>query len=119
MESRRRSARTWITNCWTSWTCTLSPWPGTIASGISILLLHICIFVPSFCHEFCVQAYPPGFLLHVLAMLSNPALHPELGGTDVTEAENYEALLSLAERLGEVKPKGLPKCDIEQLPSYR
>lgn len=65
------------------------------------------------------QAYPPGFLLHVLAMLSNPALHPELGGTDVTEAENYEALLSLAERLGEVKPKGLPKCDIEQLPSYR
>lgn len=65
------------------------------------------------------QAYPPGFLLHVLAMLSNPALHPELGGTDVTEAENYEALLSLAERLGEVKPKGLPKSDIEQLPSYR
>jgi hypothetical protein len=38
---------------------------------------------------------------------------------DVTEAENYEALLSLAERLGEVKPKGLPKADIEQLPSYR
>ena len=37
----------------------------------------------------------------------------------MTEAENYEALLSLAERLGEVKPKGLPKCDIEQLPSYR
>lgn len=68
------------------------------------------------------QAYPPGFLLHVLAMLSNPSLHPELGGLggpDVTEAENYEALLSLAERLGEVKPKGLPKCDIEQLPSYR
>lgn len=37
----------------------------------------------------------------------------------MTEAENYEALLSLAERLGEVKPKGLPKSDIEQLPSYR
>ena len=33
--------------------------------------------------------------MHVLAMLSNPALHPELGGTDVTEAENYEALLSV------------------------
>lgn len=65
------------------------------------------------------QAYPPGFLLHVLAMLSNPALHPELQGSDVSEAENYEALLSLAERLGEVKPKGLNKCDIEQLPSYR
>merc|ERR1719508_443429 len=65
------------------------------------------------------QAYPPGFLLHVLAMLSNTALHPELGANDVNEAENYEALLSLAERLGEVKPKGLPKSDIEQLPSYR
>lgn len=65
------------------------------------------------------QAYPPGFLLHVLAMLSNTALHPELAASDVNEAENYEALLSLAERLGEVKPKGLPKSDIEQLPSYR
>jgi len=64
------------------------------------------------------QAYP-GFLLNVLAMLSNPALHPELAANDVNEAENYEALLSLAERLGEVKPKGLPKSDIEQLPSYR
>ena len=64
------------------------------------------------------HAYP-GFLLNVLAMLSNPALHPELAANDVNEAENYEALLSLAERLGEVKPKGLPKSDIEQLPSYR
>merc|ERR1719495_3045413 len=36
-----------------------------------------------------------------------------------TEPENYEALLNLAERLGEVKPKGLSKTDIEQLPSYR
>ena len=61
----------------------------------------------------------PGFLLNVLAMLSNPGLHPELAANDVTEAENYEALLSLAERLGEVKPKGLNKTDIDQLPSYR
>jgi len=52
-------------------------------------------------------------------MLSSSALPPELGGQDVSEAENYEALLSLAERLGEVKPKGLNKTDIEQLPSYR
>ena len=36
-----------------------------------------------------------------------------------SEPENYEALLNLAERLGEVKPKGLAKADIEQLPSYR
>uniref|UniRef100_A0A4W5M6K7 Uncharacterized protein n=1 Tax=Hucho hucho TaxID=62062 RepID=A0A4W5M6K7_9TELE len=30
-----------------------------------------------------------------------------------------EALLNLAERLGEAKPRGLTKADIEQLPSYR
>ncbi|XP_078532668.1 E3 ubiquitin-protein ligase RNF38 isoform X1 [Lissotriton helveticus] len=35
------------------------------------------------------------------------------------EVENYEALLNLAERLGEAKPRGLTKADIEQLPSYR
>ena len=63
--------------------------------------------------------YPPGFLLHVLAMLSNTPLHAGPGGADVNEPENYEALLNLAERLGEVKPKGLTKSDIEQLPSYR
>ena len=30
-----------------------------------------------------------------------------------------QALLNLAERLGEAKPRGLTKSDIEQLPSYR
>lgn len=30
-----------------------------------------------------------------------------------------KALLNLAERLGEAKPRGLTKADIEQLPSYR
>ena len=65
------------------------------------------------------HAYPPGFLLHVLAMLSNTPLQQGLNGADVNEPENYEALLNLAERLGEVKPKGLAKADIEQLPSYR
>lgn len=34
-------------------------------------------------------------------------------------AENYEALLSLAERLGDAKPRGLSKTEIDQLPSYR
>ena len=63
---------------------------------------------------FAAQAYPPGVLLHVLAMLSNTPLQQ-----DANEPENYEALLNLAERLGEVKPKGLSKTDIEQLPSYR
>lgn len=35
------------------------------------------------------------------------------------EAENYEVLLNLAERLGEAKPRGLAKAEIELLPSYR
>lgn len=30
-----------------------------------------------------------------------------------------QALLSLAERLGDAKPRGLTKADIEQLPAYR
>lgn len=58
--------------------------------------------------------YPPGFLPALFALLSNMPLQQ-----DSTEPENYEALLNLAERLGEVKPKGLAKSDIEMLPSYR
>jgi hypothetical protein len=65
------------------------------------------------------HAYPPGFLLHVLAMLSSAPLQQGFGAGDVNEPENYEALLNLAERLGEVKPKGLSKAEIEHLPSYR
>ncbi|XP_070541097.1 E3 ubiquitin-protein ligase RNF38-like isoform X2 [Ptychodera flava] len=65
----------------------------------------------------------PGLLLHYLAMLSNPpVVHPygmEIDSEDGSETENYEALLNLAERLGEAKPRGLTKADIEQLPSYR
>ena len=67
-------------------------------------------------------AYPPHVhLLHVLAMLSggSAGLGGSATGDPATEPENYEALLNLAERLGEVKPKGLSKTDIEQLPSYR
>lgn len=30
-----------------------------------------------------------------------------------------QALLNLAERLGEAKPRGLTKADIEQIPSYK
>lgn len=33
--------------------------------------------------------------------------------------DNYEALLNLAERLGDAKSRGLPKEEIDQLPSYR
>ncbi|CAB3231874.1 unnamed protein product [Arctia plantaginis] len=43
------------------------------------------------------------------------------GGDDAegNETENYEALLSLAERLGEAKPRGLARHEIEALPSYK
>nr|CAD7456838.1 unnamed protein product [Timema tahoe] len=54
---------------------------------------------------------PYGFLFHFL--------QAELGSPDSSDTENYEALLSLAERLGEAKPRGLAKVDIEQLPSYK
>ena len=57
-------------------------------------------------------------------MLSNPPLNygPDLVGAasaDPVETENYEALLNLAERLGEAKPRGLARTQIDQLPSYR
>ncbi|XP_030253273.1 RING finger protein 44 isoform X3 [Sparus aurata] len=69
-------------------------------------------------------SYYPGFLPYFLSMLPvpptavGPAISLDLDVDDV-EMENYEALLNLAERLGEAKPRGLTKADIEQLPSYR
>uniref|UniRef100_A0A8C5DAC2 E3 ubiquitin-protein ligase RNF38-like n=1 Tax=Gouania willdenowi TaxID=441366 RepID=A0A8C5DAC2_GOUWI len=67
--------------------------------------------------------YHPSFLPYFLSMLPvppnvAPAISLELD-VDDGEVENYEALLNLAERLGEAKPRGLTKADIEQLPSYR
>ncbi|KAL4232072.1 E3 ubiquitin-protein ligase rnf38 [Mactra antiquata] len=62
----------------------------------------------------------PGFLLHFLAMLGNPPVAPYgRDFHDEASEENYEALLNLAERLGDAKPKGLCKPEIEQLPAYR
>ncbi|KNC28159.1 hypothetical protein FF38_04361 [Lucilia cuprina] len=62
----------------------------------------------------------PGFLLNFLAMFPlSPYNQHELSSTDSNETENYEALLSLAERLGEAKPRGLARNEIEQLPSYK
>ncbi|XP_017769045.1 PREDICTED: RING finger protein 44 isoform X2 [Nicrophorus vespilloides] len=75
-----------------------------------------------------IMAAPPqysGFLLHFLAMFSNPPLSPfsqtELSSSESVgaETENYEALLNLAERLGEAKPRGLAKLEIDQLLSYK
>ncbi|XP_068856498.1 LOW QUALITY PROTEIN: E3 ubiquitin-protein ligase RNF38-like [Aphelocoma coerulescens] len=69
------------------------------------------------------QSYHPSLLPYVLSLLPvppavGPAFSFELDVED-GEVENYEALLNLAERLGEAKPRGLTKTDIEQLPSYR
>ncbi|XP_077589489.1 E3 ubiquitin-protein ligase RNF38-like [Stigmatopora nigra] len=66
--------------------------------------------------------YHPGLLPYFLSMLpvqpTGPAISLELD-VDDGEVENYEALLNLAERLGEAKLRGLTKGEIEQLPSYR
>nr|XP_033782729.1 RING finger protein 44 isoform X2 [Geotrypetes seraphini]XP_033782730.1 RING finger protein 44 isoform X2 [Geotrypetes seraphini] len=68
--------------------------------------------------------YYPSFLPYFLSMLPvsptavGPTINLDLDVEDV-EMENYEALLNLAERLGEAKPRGLTKASIELLPSYR
>jgi len=64
------------------------------------------------------------YVLQFLAMLSsNPPLSPystDISSPNSTEAtENYEALLNLAEALGDAKPRGLFRSEIEQLPSYK
>lgn len=56
-------------------------------------------------------------ILQFLAMIATP-LSPELGSSD-TETENYEALLHVAERLSEEKPRGLNKVEINQIPSFK
>jgi len=72
--------------------------------------------------------HQPFQIWQVLAsfMRSSPLpTHPHLAGNDFLNgaepsdvAENYEALLNLAERLGEAKPRGLSRQEIENLPSY-
>lgn len=73
------------------------------------------------------QSFPNASMLHAMLAIFNPhaipASHFGMGefvpNPESPEAENYEALLSLAERLGEAKPRGLARSEIEQLPSYR
>ncbi|KAJ1060283.1 hypothetical protein K5549_004721 [Capra hircus] len=59
-----------------------------------------------------------GSMLPMSPTAMGPTISLDLDVDDV-EMENYEALLNLAERLGDAKPRGLTKADIEQLPSYR
>ena len=68
--------------------------------------------------------YPSGVWLQLLTMITSPTpLSPfnavELSNHDSTEIENYEALLNLAERLGDAKPRGLTRLEIDQLVSYK
>lgn len=61
---------------------------------------------------------PTSSMLPMSPTAMGPTISLDLDVDDV-EMENYEALLNLAERLGDAKPRGLTKADIEQLPSYR
>lgn len=55
----------------------------------------------------------------MLSPSTSPYNQGDIGSADSLETENYEALLNLAERLGEAKPRGLNKPEIDQLPSYK
>uniref|UniRef100_UPI00358DFCD9 RING finger protein 44-like isoform X2 n=1 Tax=Myxine glutinosa TaxID=7769 RepID=UPI00358DFCD9 len=63
-------------------------------------------------------AYHTSFLPYFLSVLPmSPTMAPPFG-LDL-DVDDGEALLTLAERLGEAKPRGLSKQDVDQLPSYR
>ncbi|XP_031621366.1 RING finger protein 44 isoform X1 [Contarinia nasturtii] len=66
------------------------------------------------------QIINSGILLNFLAMLPVTQFgQHDISSNDSNETENYEALLNLAERLGEAKPRGLARPEIDQLPSYK
>lgn len=72
------------------------------------------------------DAFFSHFNKHIYSLFTCSAMFPlspynqhELNSPDSNETENYEALLSLAERLGEAKPRGLARNEIDQLPSYK
>lgn len=51
----------------------------------------------------------------------NDALSPIYPQRDLSHEpfpDNYEDLLSLAERLGDAKPRGLTRAELDKLPSY-
>lgn len=57
------------------------------------------------------------FMLMVAPLVVVPP--PNMQMWQICTVLPLQALLNLAERLGEAKPRGLTKADIEQLPSYR
>ncbi|ESO00026.1 hypothetical protein HELRODRAFT_101303 [Helobdella robusta] len=67
----------------------------------------------------------PGFLLHFLAMLGRPSrpAHYRMNlinyYDETTDIDNYEALLNLADRIGEGKSRGLNQYDLDLLPTYQ
>lgn len=93
---------------------TTSPYPG--------LLYHLLLVS----HSILRSTTDVNYISYLRAML--PPMFPltptaydqaEISSPDSPETENYEALLSLAERLGEAKPRGLARPEIDQLPSYK
>ncbi|XP_063696360.1 RING finger protein 44 isoform X2 [Culicoides brevitarsis] len=76
--------------------------------------------VPTHQRPLAMQAsmHSAGILLNFLTMYPLPFHHTDLNSGESSE-ENYEALLSLAERLGEAKPRGLTRAEVDQLPSYK
>lgn len=104
--------------------CSLSPEVNRISSEMKVDYKYSVI--SSATYKFMFPIMQMQLVIYVVihrAMFSNPPLSPysqaDLGSPDTTETENYEALLNLAERLGEAKPRGLTKVEIEQLPSYK
>ncbi|XP_001641346.2 RING finger protein 44 [Nematostella vectensis] len=69
-----------------------------------------------------VQTYPD-LLYHLLSVMSMqpapPHATPQAAWEESYQQENYETLLNLAEQIGEAKPKGLTRAEIDQLPTYR
>ncbi|XP_031571192.1 RING finger protein 44-like isoform X2 [Actinia tenebrosa] len=79
---------------------------------------------PPTVHSARVQTYPD-LLYHLLSVMSMqpvPTTHPTPQPAVWEEAyqqENYETLLNLAEQIGEAKPKGLTRAEIDQLQTFR
>lgn len=90
---------------------------GIINSGILLNFLYVyahCASIPQKFHKF----YKISIYSCAMFPVSQFGQH-DLSSPDSNETENYEALLNLAERLGEAKPRGLARPEIDQLPSYK